>query len=119
MLSNAYFLATFRFDTAENEPGKICKDRKTKEVVGLGGALRGVVAYALVLQAVPEDLSSQSLQDQLLVTTVLSVVLCHTVLGGAVFPLQVVARFDRRGTEPFELFRSEFGQNCVRIRTFC
>ena len=25
MLSNAYFLAKFRFDTAENEPAKICK----------------------------------------------------------------------------------------------
>ena len=25
MLSNAYFLAKFRFDTAENEPPKICK----------------------------------------------------------------------------------------------
>ena len=24
MLSNAYFLAKFRFDTAENEPAKIC-----------------------------------------------------------------------------------------------
>ena len=27
-----------------------------------------------------------------------------------------VERFDRRGTEPFELFRSEFGQRCVRIQ---
>ena len=25
MLSNAYFLAKIRFDTAENEPAKICK----------------------------------------------------------------------------------------------
>ena len=25
MVSNAYFLAKFRFDTAENEPAKICK----------------------------------------------------------------------------------------------
>ena len=25
MLSNAYFLAKFRFDTAENEPAKNCK----------------------------------------------------------------------------------------------
>ena len=30
-------------------------------------------------------------------------------LPPAVFPL--VERFDRRGTEPFEFFRSEFGQN--------
>ena len=26
MLSNAYFLANFRFDTAENEPAKICNE---------------------------------------------------------------------------------------------
>ena len=28
----------------------------------------------------------------------------------------LVEGFDRRGTEPFELFRSEFGQNSVRIK---
>ena len=28
----------------------------------------------------------------------------------------LVERFDRRGTEPFELSRSEFGQNSVRIK---
>ena len=28
----------------------------------------------------------------------------------------LVERFDRRGIEPFELFRSEFGQNSVRIK---
>jgi len=28
----------------------------------------------------------------------------------------LVERFDRRGTEPFELFRSEFGQNSFRIK---
>ena len=28
----------------------------------------------------------------------------------------LVERFDRRGTEPFELLRSEFGQNSVRIK---
>ena len=26
-----------------------------------------------------------------------------------------VKKFDRRGTEPFELFRSELGQNSIRI----
>jgi hypothetical protein len=30
--------------------------------------------------------------------------------------LALFERFDRRGTEPFELFRSEFGQNCIRIQ---
>ena len=29
-----------------------------------------------------------------------------------------VERFDRRGTEPFELFKSEFGQNSVKIHCF-
>ena len=29
-----------------------------------------------------------------------------------------VERFDRRGTEPFELFRSEFGQNSFKIQEF-
>ena len=28
----------------------------------------------------------------------------------------LVGRFDRRGTEPFELFRSEFGQNSCKIQ---
>ena len=28
----------------------------------------------------------------------------------------LVERFDRRGTEPFEQFRSEFGQNSARIK---
>ena len=28
----------------------------------------------------------------------------------------LVERFDRRGIEPFELFRSEFGQNSVKIQ---
>ena len=29
-----------------------------------------------------------------------------------------VERFDRRGTEPFELFRSEVGQNSFKIQEF-
>ena len=33
--------------------------------------------------------------------------------------LGLVERFDRRGTEPFELFRSECGQNSVRIMNIC
>ena len=94
-------------------------------MVGLGGALRGLVAYALVLQAVPDNVVQQKPNDQLLVTTVLTVVLCHTVLGGAVFPLvlsnlaetgaavtvpltreltwteSAVARFDERFLQPW------------------
>ena len=30
----------------------------------------------------------------------------------------LVERLDRRGTEPFELFRSEFGQNSFKIQEF-
>ena len=30
----------------------------------------------------------------------------------------LVERFDKRGTEPFELFRSEFGQHSVKIHEF-
>ena len=37
-----------------------------------------------------------------------------SVRGTAVSPL--VERFVRRGTEPFELFRSEFGQDSVRMK---
>ena len=46
MLSNAYFLAKFRFDTAENEPAKIanfCKqdsNQSTAAKVPLGGPSR-------------------------------------------------------------------------------
>ena len=43
MLSNAYFLAKFRFDTAENEPAKnlrlVCAARRTGEEVDDGGSL--------------------------------------------------------------------------------
>ena len=31
----------------------------------------------------------------------------------------LVERFDRRGTEPFELFRSEFGQNSGNFEILC
>ena len=37
--------------------------------------------------------------------------------GGGAAPPEV-ERFDRRVIEPFELFRSEFGQRCVRIQEF-
>ena len=37
--------------------------------------------------------------------------------SGAAAPVAaLVERFDRRGTEPFELFRSEFGQNSAIIQ---
>ena len=38
-LSNAYLLAKFRFDTAENEPCKVCRDRL--ERAGLAAAVNG------------------------------------------------------------------------------
>ena len=40
------------------------------------------------------------------------------LLRGAVGALAWVERFDRRGIEPFELFRSEFGQNSFKIQEF-
>ena len=33
MLSNAYFLAKIRFDTAENEPAEILQNLKTKKII--------------------------------------------------------------------------------------
>ena len=39
MLSNAYFLANFRFDTAENEPAKILQIFQKKNAAA---ALRGL-----------------------------------------------------------------------------
>ena len=42
MLSNAYFLAKFRFDTAENEPAKnLQKFAKFANFANIGAALRG------------------------------------------------------------------------------
>ena len=42
------------------------------------------------------------------------------VCASSVVPVvrTLVERFDRRGTEPFELFRSEFGQNTCKIKEF-
>ena len=42
------------------------------------------------------------------------VILHQTVLAEDAWPFETyVERFDRRGNEPFELFRSEFGQNSL------
>ena len=72
MLSNAYFLAKFRFDTAENEPAKICKTSPLRDRVaelrgpseGLGGgcALLGCTAAsrASVEQPIGTSRSSRS-----------------------------------------------------------
>ena len=49
MLSNAYFLAKFRFDTAENEPAKIMQNLPIL-LTDLSAALSGsVVRHILVL----------------------------------------------------------------------
>ena len=66
MLSNAYFLAKFRYDTAENEPAKICKilpilltrtpkNRMQRAAWGLGDD--GAAVPAEVLEAVARALS--------------------------------------------------------------
>lgn len=54
-------------------------------VVGLGGAMRGILAYALVQQAIPK--SNPSSEDEKMLMCVLFVVLMHTCFGGLVFPL--------------------------------
>ena len=41
MLSNAYFLAKFRFDTAENEPSKVCRIPSIQVRAARGAAARG------------------------------------------------------------------------------
>jgi len=56
-------------------------------VVGLGGAMRGILAYALVQQAVPQSTNNQSIEDEKMLMCVLFVVLTHTCFGGLVFPL--------------------------------
>ena len=38
MLSNTYFLAKFRFDTAENEPSKVCRICAANALAGAPGA---------------------------------------------------------------------------------
>ncbi len=40
--------------------------------------------------------------------------LAHVIYVRSGVVLRWVERFDRRGTEPFELFRSEFGQNSFK-----
>ena len=41
MLSNAYFLAKFGFDTAENEPCQVCPIPREKPFCHVAGASRG------------------------------------------------------------------------------
>jgi hypothetical protein len=62
-------------------------DRSELTVVCLGGSLRGVIAYALVLEAVPNEFEKRTISDQIMVTTTLGVVWAHTLFGGVVFPI--------------------------------
>ena len=73
----------------------ICAARKATSYV-YGSYAKWIEASGLRAAAIPYDIAATELE---------------TVLAW-------VERFDRRGTEPFELFRSEFGQNSVKIMDF-
>ena len=100
MLSKAYFLAKFRFDTAENEQHFAEILPKTGNYpTGPGGA--DSIQEATKPGAGPGEQGPVRGRRAL-----------H---GGGAVP-RLDEGFDRRGIEPFELFTSEFGQRCVRIQ---
>lgn len=55
-------------------------------MVCMAGCMRGTIAYALILRAVP-PVDEQSHVDTIMVTTVLGIVLVNCLLFGALFPL--------------------------------
>jgi len=57
-------------------------------VVWLSGCIRGTIAYALILKAVPMD-EDQTPEDRVMVTTVLGIVLLNCLLVGGLFPLMM------------------------------
>ena len=60
MLSNAYFLTKFRFDTAENEPCKVCRTRIGSDVAELRE-----VAEVVALHFMQEPAESRVESDRL------------------------------------------------------
>ena len=62
MLSNAYFLAKFRFDTAENEPAKNLQ--KFCKISRAGGPLGGQTRAALLYSEtwIPEGSGTREVQ---------------------------------------------------------
>lgn len=66
-------------------------------MVGMAGCMRGTIAYALILRAVPPE-DEQSHVDRLMVTTVLGIVLVNCLFFGTLFP--VVMRLLRLQPRP-------------------
>ena len=62
-LSNEYLLAKFGFDTAENEPLKVCQKlakHQNKNWKNIGFVVAGITAAALVLANLPADFGALS-----------------------------------------------------------
>ena len=72
-------------------------------MVGMAGCMRGTIAYALILRAVPPE-DEQSHVDRLMVTTVLGIVLVNCLVFGTLFP--VVMRLLRLQPRPAGLVDS-------------
>lgn len=65
---------------------KLSLDRRELCVIALAGCMRGTIAYALILRAMPDD-SLQTPKDTILVTTVLGIVLVNCLVFGGLFPI--------------------------------
>lgn len=52
----------------------------------MAGCMRGTIAYALILRAVPPE-DDQSHVDRIMVTTVLGIVLVNCLVFGGMFPV--------------------------------
>ena len=55
MLSNAYFLANFRFDTAENEPAKILQKISSRSLFKQTSVQAGICPYCVRVFLVVDD----------------------------------------------------------------
>lgn len=55
-------------------------------MVAMAGCMRGTIAYALILRAVPPE-DDQSHVDRIMVTTVLGIVLVNCLVFGGMFPV--------------------------------
>lgn len=65
---------------------KLALDRKELCVIALAGCMRGTIAFALILRAMPPD-QEQTLKETVLISTVLGIVLINCLVFGGLFPL--------------------------------
>jgi len=72
-------LMTFRLHHSSVKLRHLC-------VIGLAGCMRGAIAYALILRAVP-PVVEQTKQEKMLVSTVLGIVLINCLVFGGLFPV--------------------------------